>query len=676
MKFPFSRFFQGLTNSTLVLSLRQGFVALLPYLVLHMLVLLGLNIFYSFPGFELGQSLLYEFELLNQVIRTLLPLVVATSIAYYLSKNVGVNSIVSCTLVMICFLACSGYVRLHESGFSLDYRQTDASAILVSVLTVYAFSYFSRVQYLNVFDTGHVSVFLAKKINMILPFFISMLLVCLAMVGLSEFWGMLLGLLAGYADPLSAEASFYLWNLLSHTFWLFGMHGTHASSLLFGGDFESTMLASNLSVGEFSTLFVFLGGSGCVWGFVIASFFAKGNEHLRHIAKISVPFNFFNASEILMYCVPLILNPYFFVPFLLCPILNIFLAYFAIDQGLIVIVETNMMWTTPVVISGYFAGGGNLSTALFQLMLIMLNVVIYYPFVRQYSLDTKEGVLFDQFSSRFQVSNKYEGRSERRHLVEQDDRLRMNYKLRQAVDSIVTGEPLMYYQPKIDVHGSCYGFEALMRLKLADNKVVGPYFLTSLESAGFSNMVDCWAIDKVADDLLTWKRYGFEPHVSINMSPLVLTNNSILERVIERFRGYQGVEVEILETAYIEQYKMLRNSIQKLKESGVNTAIDDFGTGFSSLSLLYKLNAETIKLDKSILDNTKSEKGSVLYQRLCGLCKRLGFKLVAEGVETQEQADFVISAGVDYLQGWLYAPALPLHEAREYALQFDGRKRA
>ena len=675
MKNIFIRFFHGVTSSVLILSLRQAFVALLPFMLLWTGLILALNLINAFSILKADGDVYKSLALIFDVIRTLFPLAIAISIAYYLSQNIGSNGLVCSSLVLVCFTINSGYFQSDNWAMTVDSNGTDTHAILVPILTVYIFGYLSHIKIFNIFDTNHVSVFLAKKINMILPFFVTVITVSILMKVISGVasWG--LSMLIEFSGPHGTVTSYHLWNTLSHMFWLFDIHGTNIGNSIFGQDFGYIQLVSFFGIQEFRSLFVTFGGAGCVWGFVLASFFVPKNEHIKQIVRISIPFNVFNMPEILMYGVPFILNPYFIIPFLLCPIFNSFVAYYAIAWGYVPVVDVSVSWLTPALLSGYLVGGGNLITPLFQLILIALNAAIYIPFLKQYVLDNKDSVLFDKLSSRFQVENEFEGCSEKRHLADQGERLKTNLKLRRDINDIIAGEPIMYYQPKIDTQGRCYGFEALIRLKANDGRVLGPFFLEGLENAGFSDVIDWWVMDKVSEDMKIWKRYGFEPHVSINMSPSVLTNKQLINRLIGNFESYNDkVEIEILETAYIKKHILMRESIDMLKSRGIGTAIDDFGSGFSSLSLLYKLNVETIKLDKSILDNAASEKGDMLYKKLCGMCKRLGFKLVAEGVETEQQAAFVIEAGVDYLQGWVYAPALPLDEAREYALGLSQKK--
>lgn len=669
MNYSLSRSLQRITNSIPILSLRQAFVALLPFWVLWAGLTLALGLAGNFSDLGKNSSIYQTLETISYVSNALLQLLVSISIGYHLSKNLGSNSLVCCTLVLTCFVINSNYIELGEKGISVKHWGADAYAIISPILSVYIFSYLSSIKFFNTFDTRHISVFLAKKINMILPYLVTLLVTTLLVSFISAISRQGLTGLSDLFGPQSTNTSFLIWNVLSHTLWLFGIHGTNVGNTIFGKDFLSVEMLPNLGIQEFEYLFMSFGGSGCLLGFVIASFLAQKNSHLNQIVKISVPFSLFNLSEILMYCVPIIFNPYFLIPFVISPIINSLVAYHIIAAGLVPITDTTVPWMMPPILSGFLIGGGSIATASLQILLISISTLIYFPFIRRYNIDNKASVSFDTFSSRFHVEHEFENKSEQEHLSSQDEKLKTTSQLRKTVDDILAGEPLLYYQPKVTTQGFCHGFEALIRIKTLQNKIAGPYFLDALENAGFSDVIDWWVIDKLADDMATWKAYGFQPHVSFNLNPSALANDDLVEHAIKSFSKYKNkVEVEILETTYIKKFKLIRKNIEKLKEQHIYTAIDDFGTGFSSLSLLYKLNAHTIKLDKSILDSTETEKGRDLYLNICSICKNLGFQLIAEGVETEEQALFAIDAGVDYLQGWLYAPAMPMFEAKEFAL--------
>jgi lactose/cellobiose-specific phosphotransferase system IIC component len=675
MKRAFAQFSQRVINSIFVLSLREAFISLLPYIIVSAIFSLGLASIDVFSLLPQDSGLYQGIAFASQALRILLPLAIVIAISYYISQNIGVNALEGSVLAAICFVTNSGYLVRTADGVFIDVYGAAAYPILIPVITTYCLGYLGRLKIFQLVENRFVSIFLIKHINLILPFFLTFFAVWMLspLVADGIKWFVML-FIAG-AESESSEGSCLKWIVLTHFFWLLGIHGPHLVNSIVDTVFARQELLPGIISENFLNAFILLGGGGAVWGFVIAAFLISKDKHLQQIAKLSLPFSIFNISEILMYGIPIVLNPYFFIPFMICPVLNFILAYIAIDSGLVPVVSVPLSWMTPALISGYIVGGGSFITAGFQLFLIALSAAIYAPFVRMYSSTNDEQLMFEKLSDKLSVNSSIEVQTERRHIFEQDKRLEAHQELKKVIDEITEGELLLYYQPKMDLRGRCYGFEALLRLRQRNGNIVGPYFLHNLEAAGFSDAVDWWLTDKLVDDLRIWKAQGFNPQISFNLNPSVLTDNALINRLIENFSSYEGqLEIEILETAYIRNFMMIRENIARLKKHGIGTAIDDFGTGFSSLSYLYKLNADTIKLDKSILNNAESGKGRVLYSQLCSLCKKLGFKLVAEGVETRVQEKFVLQCGVDYMQGWLYAPALPMHRAQEFALSAGGKK--
>ena len=221
--------------------------------------------------------------------------------------------------------------------------------------------------------------------------------------------------------------------------------------------------------------------------------------------------------------------------------------------------------------------------------------------------------MFEQLANKLSLAPEIEVQSEKNHLLEQEQNFNTSKKLKHIIDEIVNGDFVLYYQPKVNNKLEFDSFEALLRLRKADGNIVGPYFLGHLDNAGLSEVIDLWVIEKIKTDLEHWQQQHFYPKISINLNPYMLANQSMINKLITDLAPFtRQTEIEILETAYVENFMQIRENIDTLNKFGIKTAIDDFGSGFSSLSLLYKLNVDTIKIDRSILLNIKTQKGRVL----------------------------------------------------------------
>ena len=228
----------------------------------------------------------------------------------------------------------------------------------------------------------------------------------------------------------------------------------------------------------------------------------------------------------------------------------------------------------------------------------------------------------------------------------------------------------VYFQPKVNINEQkLCGCEALVRW-FRNGKMVSPMeFIPVLESEGTICTLDFYVLDKVCQAIKSWIDRDIKPvRVSSNFSKVHLKNPALADRIFAVIDKYgidpQYIEIELTEMSGYDNYENLAQFIKDMKERGVHTSIDDFGTGYSSLNLLTDLDVDTVKLDKSYsirLDDNE-EKTKILIRNIVNMVHDLGFKVIAEGVETDEQAEFLREIGCSTVQGYLYDKPLPLGE--------------
>jgi len=240
-------------------------------------------------------------------------------------------------------------------------------------------------------------------------------------------------------------------------------------------------------------------------------------------------------------------------------------------------------------------------------------------------------------------------------------------------DAIRNEEFVVYYQPKVRLSDNqLCGCEALSRW-IKDGKIVSPAdFIPVLEREGTICKLDFYVLDKVCADIKRWIETGLNPvRVSTNFSKLHLHNKNFAEDIINIINKYgiepSYVEVELTESSGYEDYEALAEFVRKMKNYGVSTSIDDFGTGYSSLNLLKDLDVDVIKLDKSFLDNLGDEKKTdeVVIRHIVNMVNELDMMVVAEGVETNVQADLLQGFSCSMAQGYLFDKPLPCSEFEE-----------
>lgn len=237
-------------------------------------------------------------------------------------------------------------------------------------------------------------------------------------------------------------------------------------------------------------------------------------------------------------------------------------------------------------------------------------------------------------------------------------------------DAIRNEEFVVYYQPKVSLSDNkLCGCEALTRW-VKDGNIVSPAdFIPVLEREGTICKLDFYVLDKACADIKRWLETGLNPvRVSTNFSKLHLHNKDFAEEIISIINKHgvdpAYVEVELTESSGYEDYEALAEFVRKMKSYGVSTSIDDFGTGYSSLNLLKDLDVDIIKLDKSFLDNLGDEKKTdeVVIRHIVNMVNELDMQVVAEGVETNAQADLLQGFSCSMAQGYLFDKPLPCAE--------------
>ncbi|MDY7577673.1 EAL domain-containing protein [Herbaspirillum sp. RTI4] len=231
--------------------------------------------------------------------------------------------------------------------------------------------------------------------------------------------------------------------------------------------------------------------------------------------------------------------------------------------------------------------------------------------------------------------------------------------------AVARKEFIVHYQPLIDLRtGVCIGGEALVRWRRRDGSMVRPdLFIPLAEESGLILPITDQIVAAVVADLRELFIADKSVHIAINMSPQDIKTGRVLQ-VIENALRNTGIDrrqiwLEATERGFLE-VSAASVTLQRAREAGHLVAIDDFGTGYSSLSYLSNLPLDALKIDKSFVDTIGTDSAnSTVIPHIIEIAQSLKLSIVAEGVETQSQADYLLARNVDYGQGWLFAKAMP-----------------
>ena len=234
--------------------------------------------------------------------------------------------------------------------------------------------------------------------------------------------------------------------------------------------------------------------------------------------------------------------------------------------------------------------------------------------------------------------------------------------------ALETGEIQVWYQPQVDyVTGKVVGAEALCRWRHVNMGFISPAeFVPALEEAGLILDLDKFVWERVCQDLNRWKEQGHSRELSVNLSRCDIKGKidipSYFNDLVKKYGlDPKQLRIEITETAYVEDSELLIQTTTRLREYGFHVEMDDFGSGYSSLNMLKEVPVDKIKMDLRFLTRTGDPKmGRIIIEHIIAMIQDLGMDVLAEGIETKEQAEALKKLGCVKMQGFYFYRPMPV----------------
>lgn len=686
-----------LQNRPLLLSIRQGLSNAIPFFLIGSMALVFMTL--PIPGYQAAMAGLlgHSWKDLFGYVRdgtfniSSLLIVLSTSYSYaskFLDRYPGkVSPIIAAMVSLASFAAISGISR---AGFLVSKWGVLGIfiAILVAALSSSLYlSLFSVKSFqVHAFSDGADSTFnyavaAIGPATVTIASFAAFNHILAVAFGVSDIQGFLSDRLC--AVFLRMDSRFWrglTFTALTHVLWFFGVHGGNVLEPVAQKIFAPALIANQLSAGlgqppseiftkTFFDSFVLMGGCGASLCLVGAILIGGRLTNQRRLARLSLLPMIFNINELIVFGLPIVLNPVYAVPFAGVPLIATVISYLAMRVGLVPYSLNSVEWTTPVFLSGYLCTG-SLSGSFLQLFNLGVGVLCYLPFVRLAERVAEAQIGENIDAARSLVQRNEEHGIPSRLLARTDDVGSVSRLLAAKLDQDLRNNRVtLFYQPQLDYQGSVFGVEALLRWRHDTYGYVYPPMIIALaeESNRIGRLGAC-VFDTACRDLRRMRDKGIQGMtMSVNISSVQLTNDGFIGSLKDIIRSH-GIEPGSLEIEVTEQLAMAsgRKNIEQtmaIKKMGVKLAMDDFGMGHSSLMYLKEYDFDTVKLDGSLVREVLTNPNCRdIITSIVSLGKSLKYSVLAEYVETEEQRQMLHSLGCDRYQGYLYSKALSFDE--------------
>lgn len=248
------------------------------------------------------------------------------------------------------------------------------------------------------------------------------------------------------------------------------------------------------------------------------------------------------------------------------------------------------------------------------------------------------------------------------------DHLLLENALRGAIER---NELLLHYQPQLDLSDphKLTGIEALVRWQHPELGLVPPdRFIPLAEEIGLIGEIGLWVLKTACEQMVQWDQQQFRvPKVSVNLAAQQIETGQLPRQVRQVLKdsglAAQRLELELTESTILREPAKAISDLVDFRTMGVSLAVDDFGTGYSSLAYLKRLPIDRLKIDRSFVHDIGRDPGDeAICRAIIQLARTLGLETVAEGIEREDQASFLLAEGCQYAQGFLYSRPLPANE--------------
>lgn len=466
-----------------------------------------------------------------------------------------------------------------------------------------------------------------------------------------------------------------IYEFLRNLFWSMGINGHIIFSPYKSELYEFTRQSYELHetmgaplpilTSNFYDIYAGMGGAGNCMSLVLCMLLFTRNRGYRTLAAAVLVLSIFNINEPILFGLPVIFNPVLVIPFLTVPLVSLTVAYFATQQGWVHPVSEIISWMTPPLASGYIATGHDWSAVGLQIIILVIGILIYYPFFKQMDKVVGSHTVFSKgMSDNF---FNYQELGSSRNVMGLLPQMSSNLAAQRHVSDLQkNGDFILFYQPQYDCGKDCIAsLEVLIRHRSNDGVISPPSFLTSFAKLGLNSEMDMWVLKTALEEVAPLAKNPVF-RISINISPETFLVPDFAQMVIKLIKrsalSFNQVELEITEELLIQDEITTWAVFQELRSYGIKIALDDFGSGYSSIGYLSKFEFDKVKIDRSLVLNLKRKNGREMFRLTSKLVKLTGADTVVEGVEAREDVEFILEQGIKLIQGYYFYKPMPFED--------------
>lgn len=666
--------------------LRHGLAMMIPFIltggVANALMIFPVQ---AYQNFLLSEHFSWLYFILDNIYQGTFGLfsfamVIALSISFAMEKNEPSDK--TALYVIVSLGAYGAQLNIGSSHFSMKNVGVTGcfAALAITLFSCFLYSKLKNLSFLSLqtYTSGMESI-CANAIGTIFPLVLTVGIITLLNQGLIYFFGVysLHELVSNTACSIFENLkpgflSGLLYTVLLHVLWFFGFHGSHilepVAQTTFAFDSSSTEIFSK----SFFDTYVVMGGCGTTVCVLLILLFFFRKDQLHNLAKAASFTVIFNLNEVLNFGIPIILNPTLMIPFLLTPVLCYTISYGATALGLVPPLQQEIIWSTPVLFSGYLATG-SIKGSLLQLICICMGVAIYLPFLKLHK-KTQEMYAKDQLALLVKELQTLEEENEMPNFLNRMDRMGLISRmlLSDLKSAIAKRELYLLYQPQMDHKGHCIGAEALLRWKHPLYGFIYPPLIIYLAKEGkILPDLERQLLDMASHAIReTSQQYDGEFKISVNITSksLLWDIEGCIDECLKKYDiPAEKLWLEITEQDILTNTDLVIRKLSNLKQLGHTLLIDDFGMGHTSLLYLQSNYFNVVKLDGSLVKKMPESKTSQkIISSIVELGQELDIDVIAEYVETEEHRRMLEELGCHWYQGYLFSKPVELGEFIKY----------